>query len=181
MNRALKDYSDQLYERYERKDELTEKEDAYEEKRELLKETKRRSELIKEAANCLEMAKNNLTTHIVGPVKEDFQKLVNILDQNENEYKIDAKLDLTVSKEGLYRDIRYMSTGIKDMLGITLRIAFANQMYKEEKPMLIFDDPFVNLDDEKQSKAKTLMEEIAKDYQIIYMTCHSDLSKEDKK
>lgn len=44
-------------------------------------------------------------------------------------------------------------------------------MYKEEKPFLIFDDPFVNLDDNNIKGAMKLLDEIAKNYQVIYFTC----------
>ena len=44
-------------------------------------------------------------------------------------------------------------------------------MYKDEKPFLIFDDPFVNLDDNNIQGGMRLLNEIAKDYQVIYFTC----------
>ena len=37
--------------------------------------------------------------------------------------------------------------------------------------MLILDDPFTNLDDEKTQKARELVREISKDYQVLYFTC----------
>ena len=45
------------------------------------------------------------------------------------------------------RDIGYLSAGKQDLVGICMRMALVEAMYKEEKPFLIFDDPFVNLDD----------------------------------
>ena len=37
---------------------------------------------------------------------------------------------------------------------------------------LILDDPFVNLDEEKIEHGKAFIREIAKEYQVIYFTCH---------
>ena len=37
--------------------------------------------------------------------------------------------------------------------------------------ILIFDDPFVNLDDNNIKGAMKLLDEIAKNYQVIYFTC----------
>jgi uncharacterized protein YhaN len=45
-------------------------------------------------------------------------------------------------------------------------------MYREKKPFLILDDPFVNLDEEKIEHGKAFIREIAKEYQVIYFTCH---------
>ena len=39
--------------------------------------------------------------------------------------------------------------------------------------MLIMDDPFTNLDDEKGIASKKLLGEVSKDYQVIYFTCSS--------
>ena len=50
----------------------------------------------------------------------------------------------------------------------------ADAMYKGEKPVLIFDDPFVNLDDEKMVGAKKLLDEVKKHYQVIYLTCREN-------
>ena len=45
-------------------------------------------------------------------------------------------------------------------------------MYTQEKPVVIFDDPFVNLDGAKTEAALQFLAEIGKEYQVIYFTCH---------
>ena len=45
-------------------------------------------------------------------------------------------------------------------------------MYPEEKPFLVLDDPFVNLDDDKLARGKALLIALEKEYQAIYFTCH---------
>ena len=46
-----------------------------------------------------------------------------------------------------------------------------DSMYQDEKPMLIMDDPFVNLDDRNMAGAKKFVEKISEKYQILYFTC----------
>ena len=53
-----------------------------------------------------------------------------------------------------------------------MRFALVDAMYPTEKPFLILDDPFVNLDDEKLSHGKQLLIALEKEYQAIYFTCH---------
>ena len=72
----------------------------------------------------------------------------------------------------MYRDMGYFSRGYQDMTGLCMRLAFADAMYREKKPFLILDDPFVNLDEEKIEHGKAFIREIAKEYQVIYFTCH---------
>ena len=60
------------------------------------------------------------------------------------------------------------------MIGLCLRLSMTDAMYKGEKPVLVLDDPFVNLDDKKTSSAAKLLSEVAKEYQVIYFTCKND-------
>ena len=61
----------------------------------------------------------------------------------------------------------------QDMLNICMRLSLADALYDGEKPMLILDDPFVNLDDDRLINAMELLKKLAEDRQIIYLTCHS--------
>ena len=52
-------------------------------------------------------------------------------------------------------------------------MALLDSMYEGEKPFIIMDDSFVNLDDTNLVGAKKFLDEISKEYQVIYLTCHS--------
>ncbi|HOO79294.1 MAG TPA: AAA family ATPase, partial [Lachnospiraceae bacterium] len=62
--------------------------------------------------------------------------------------------------------------GNQDLVAICLRLALIHAMYQNEKPFIIIDDSFVNLDDEKVELAKKFLTTIAQEYQVIYFTCH---------
>ena len=57
-------------------------------------------------------------------------------------------------EQGMYRDSQTLSSGLADILGVCVRVAIVDSMYQDEKPMLIMDDPFVNLDDRNMAGAK---------------------------
>ncbi len=77
-----------------------------------------------------------------------FRKYYTILTGCEPDaYNLDADTKLTVMEQNMPRDIGYLSAGKQDLVGVCMRMALVEAMYKEEKPFLIFDDPFVNLDD----------------------------------
>jgi ABC-type molybdate transport system ATPase subunit len=40
----------------------------------------------------------------------------------------------------------------------------------DRRPPLVFDDPFVTLDDERAMRALALLKRVADDFQIIYLT-----------
>ena len=70
--------------------------------------------------------------------------------------------------------IDYYSVGLRETLDFCVKIALFETLYKGEKPPIILDDPFVNLDDKKTEAAKALVQELAKKYQIVYLTCKQE-------
>ena len=50
-----------------------------------------------------------------------------------------------------------------------------------EKPFLVLDDPFVNLDEEKMAHGNELFGKISGEYQILYFTCHASRNIENTK
>lgn len=108
------------------------------------------------------------------PIKKGFDKYFGMLIGNsEDGYFIDANGTILMEEKGIPRDRRFMSTGYKDLIGICMRMALVDAMYQEERPFIILDDPFVNLDEEKTRGGLELLKEVSKEYQVIYFTCHN--------
>ena len=120
----------------------------------------------------LEQAKRNLTARYTDPLRERFSFYYQMITgAAPDNYAVDTDICLTVNEQGMQRDTRCLSTGYQDLVGFCLRLALVDVMYREEKPFLVLDDPFVNLDDEKMPGARRLLREAAKEYQIICFTC----------
>lgn len=47
-------------------------------------------------------------------------------------------------------------------------------LFEHEKPPLILDDPFVNLDDHHMNYALELLKILAEQYQIVYLVCNTN-------
>ena len=123
--------------------------------------------------DLLSEAKISFGNKYVNPIKDGFDKYYGLLAKGMEEHVINATGDISFEKSGMLRDRKYMSTGLKDLIGICMRMALVDAMYKDEKPFVVLDDPFVNLDDEKIEGGLKLLEEISKEYQVIYFTCHN--------
>lgn len=135
-------------------------------------EEKNQERLLKLTKQIMEDSKQSFTSGYMEPVMAGFRKYFTILTGCEPDaYRLDADTRLTVVEQNMPRDIGNLSTGKQDLIGVCMRIALIEAMYKDEKPFLIFDDPFVNLDDNNIKGAMRLLDEIAKSYQVIYFTC----------
>ena len=67
--------------------------------------------------------------------------------------------------------MEYLSQGYRDLVVICQRFSLLDKVYKKEKPCVILDDSFVNLDDQNFAMAVPILEELAKSYQVAYFSC----------
>lgn len=86
--------------------------------------------------------------------------------------RLDADYGIEILENGIYRNLDYYSSGIKDIIWLCERMAFTEKLFADERPLIVLDDPFVSMDSEKKRKAFRLLQGLAKDFQIIYLTCH---------
>lgn len=173
IQKSIAHYNGKINELRERFDELNEKRDVLKILEEKYQSNFRKYHLLNQTKKLLEKSKNSFTAKYMQPIMSGFLKYYRIIDGGETGgIHIDAQSNITVDEKGMQREITTLSTGRQDLLGICMRMALISAMYANEKPVVIFDDPFVNLDDARVEGAIELLENIAKEYQVIYFTCH---------
>lgn len=139
-----------------------------------LAEAQNRCNILEKTMLYLKEAKESFSTHYMGAMQEGFHKYAALMDSGKaKDIRLDVQLDAQKTVGGSIKGSEYFSTGNRDFIGICIRLALIDALFEEEKPFIILDDPFVNLDDEKVKNARNLLQEIAKEYQIIYLVCHS--------
>gem|GEM_PF-2447530 len=169
----LSRYNRQLEEVYEQKDELEGLKDELYEQENRKQELKEAYLLHKKTREYLKQAKEQLIARFLQPLKSAFEEYYSsmriILPE---EYRMDADVNLMRKEEGTYHSIASQSDGYGDMIGLCMRLALLDVMYTQERPMLIMDDPFSNLDEDKIEGGKRFLRQIAEKYQVLYFTCH---------
>ena len=119
-------------------------------------------------------ARNSFTAKYMTPIRERFDVWYALLSGNDQkQYELDAGLNIRLIAYGKGRNMNTMSNGYRDLVGLCRRMAMIDAMYEKEKPFIILDDPFVNLDDERMACVQQFINAISKDCQVIYMTCHT--------
>ena len=119
----------------------------------------------------LSQAKARLDANYSDPMKEGFAKYVKMLGGKLN-LVIDTDLKVSVDDGGLLHESEFLSEGYKDIVNFCSRMALVDALFTEEKPPVILDDPFVNLDDDKIPRAIQLVKDMSKEKQILYFACH---------
>ena len=94
-------------------------------------------------------------------------------DDKKLKTAVDTNLDVKIEVDGSQKEIKNFSAGYKDLIYICMRFSLIDALFNDELPFVVLDDPFVNLDETKTSKALKIMNEFSKKYQVIYFSCNS--------
>ena len=125
--------------------------------------------LLELTQNFLTSASQNLSKRYVGPVQQKFDEYYKKFLQDDA-VVIDGNLDVRL-KKNMFEE-GYLSAGVFDLVEICKRFALVDLVYAKERPFIILDDPFVNLDDSNLEVAKNLIAKLAERFQIVLLTCH---------
>ncbi len=126
----------------------------------------------------LEKANDSLTSKYITPMTKSFEHYSTLLAKNNlGKAHIDTNMEVSIEQDGAKRDKKFLSEGYKDITNLCMRFSLIDAIFPAEKPTIILDDPFINLDDENTKNALKLLEEISQDKQILYLCCHSSRAK----
>lgn len=139
-------------------------------------EAVREHDLLGQTVQYLKMAREQFSAHYLKDMKERLDYyLEEMRSGQEDRISLDVRLQMKVQEAGAYRSMEFQSTGQQDLLYFAERLAVLDVLYKEEKPPLILDDPFTNLDTARQKRAAEILRKLCMKQQVICFTCHEDL------
>ncbi len=129
---------------------------------------------IKNAMKFLKSADESLSSKLLSPMKEGLKKyLEKITGKDYKNIQLDTDFNITFDEYGQSREIDFYSKGYQNIIDLCMRLALIETLFDKEKPFVVVDDAFVNLDEKKIDKAKQFLKELAKEFQVIYFVCHN--------
>lgn len=142
---------------------------------------KREHFFVTETMKCLKTAKEQFSSRYLRGLAAGFEHYLSLLGKEDfsrsmeghfDGIETDINLDTRVNAYGEGKELGYLSTGLRDLVGLCMRFALVDALFEKEAPTLVLDDPFVNLDKEKLSRARAFLKEAGENYQILYLVCH---------
>jgi hypothetical protein len=84
----------------------------------------------------------------------------------------DKSLDIEVfaPEKDDWVSVTSLSQGTLDVIYLAARLGLVRLVTGDRRPPLVFDDPFVTLDDGRAARALELLRAVASDFQVIYLT-----------
>ncbi len=137
--------------------------------------------ILEKTRDYLEEARMRIMKKYMAPLTASFAKFYRLLlgktekslpGKGEMPFLLDASLELRLNTEYGQKNPELLSEGFRALTALCKRMSLIEVMYQEEKPFLVMDDPFVNLDPEKLEGAKAFLRELSREYQILYFSCH---------
>ncbi|MCR5501927.1 MAG: hypothetical protein K6F53_02870, partial [Lachnospiraceae bacterium] len=171
-----KQYVDQLDEAMEKYEDIENFETELRSLQEEYDQTARKYRIISLTREYLERAKENFSGKYMAEIMEAFEKYRAMISGSGEKYELDANLNISLKEKGSLHPLECLSEGYQDMVGLCRRMAMVDAMYDKEKPFLVFDDPFVNLDEERLHGALRFLDNLSREYQVIYFACHESRS-----
>lgn len=154
---------------------------------ERLSELKRKKERLRHKHEVLRVIDDNISlvressiNQFSESIEEQMSKIIfKITDGKYKKVKVDENLGVSIfsGEKGEYINvddkIDQLSSGTVDQVYLAARLAILRLIATKEKPPIILDDTFVSFDDMgRKKRAFKILESVAKDYQILYFTCH---------
>lgn len=135
--------------------------------------------ILQKSIGFLEKAKENLASRYLGLIESNFNGYLSAwVKDKELRGVIGVDFDITMEQDGKEHEAEGYSSGYMDIIDFCMRMALIDTLFGEERPFIIMDDPFVNLDEEHLEYAMRLLKAMAADSQILYFVCHPMRAKE---
>ncbi len=159
---AHENYANSAIDLQSKREDLTQKLQVYSENYKTLTAT----------IDYLKKADEALKIKYRAPLQNSLNKYLTHIVDGEIKAQIDIDLNVSVEESDGIKATDYYSKGYQNLFEICKRFALTDVLFKKEKPFIILDDPFYNLDDKKIDQAIKLINALSEEYQIIYFVCH---------
>ncbi len=125
------------------------------------------------AKSALLGAGESMRSGVIPKISEAASRIISGATEKYNKLTIDAAFSCGLSNETDTVTSEYLSHGTGDLAYIALRIALADEVFRDEKPTVIFDESFAHID---SSRIKNVMRilSMGSSNQYIVFTCRED-------
>ena len=145
------------------------------EEKDNLAKLKKDYEIVLKTLKALTDAEESLKRRYISPVENQFKKYSQSLENAlGEEIEMDTDFNVSFIRDGKRSGAEYLSSGEMTLCALAYRLAITDNIFEgKEKPFLILDDIFADLDETHIHMAKKFMESLSQNEQILYFTCHS--------
>ena len=152
---------------------LDDKKNSLEESVERLYEVKAKIKLLNSVKAEIVNADQKLKDRYIAPVKDKFSDYAKLISTAVGDnITMDKDFRIYYDRQGALRSYEHLSDGNLTVCALCFRLAIMDNMFDNELPFIIMDDPFVHLDKKNFAATAKLLKTLSANKQIIYFCCH---------
>ncbi|MBS4032409.1 MAG: AAA family ATPase [Clostridiales bacterium] len=126
-----------------------------------------------ELAAAIEEFSQSYRQEFAAKTTEYFSRLTGV---NERRVLVDDQFSVSIMENGKPASVSQLSQGARDQLYIALRLAIADLLTGETSLPFIFDDPFLNWDDERLERMRQAVMEVKNNRQVLLFSHRQEFS-----
>lgn len=120
--------------------------------------------------------KENIHDKPMQDIADQFARYLAVITDGKvsSEFPEADKLNMNIYSENRLLDYGKLSEGTKDTVSLAFRLAVLDHLFPNGGGVIVFDDPFTDMDAERMAQSCELIKECAKRHQVIFLTCKTD-------
>ena len=127
-------------------------------------------------AEVFKAQKENIHANPMQDIADRFAHYLSVISGGkiESDFPEADKLNMNIYSDNKLLDYGKLSEGTKETVSLAFRLAVLDHLFPEGGGVIVFDDPFTDMDAERTEQSCKLIRECAQKHQVIFLTCKED-------
>lgn len=120
--------------------------------------------------------KENIHDNPMQDIADRFTHYLSVISGGKvsSEFPETDKLNMNIYSDNKLLDYSKLSEGTKETVSLAFRLAVLDHLFPDGGGVIVFDDPFTDMDADRTAQSCELIKECAKQHQVIFLTCKED-------
>ena len=133
-----------------------------------------RHEAFELAKSSITKAGENIRYSIIPKISENASRIISAATEKYSTMSLDSGFRCGIGTSGDTIASDFLSHGTSDLAYISLRLALADEVFSEENPVVIFDESFAHIDNERVRNIMRMLAVKGSEYQFLIFTCRNE-------
>jgi len=127
-------------------------------------------------AEVFRVQKENVNDNPMQDIADRFTHYLGAITDGRvsSEFPVADKLNMNIYSDNRLLDYSKLSEGTKETVSLAFRLAVLDHLFPDGGGVIVFDDPFTDMDAERMKRSCELLGECAKRHQVIFLTCREE-------
>lgn len=120
--------------------------------------------------------KENIHDNPMQDIADRFTHYLSVISGGKvsSEFPEADKLNMNIYSDNKLLDYGKLSEGTKETVSIAFRLAVLDHLFPDGGGVIVFDDPFTDMDADRTAQSCELIKECAIRHQVIFLTCREE-------